>query len=326
MADIVVMYKKSEIIPMVITQEHINKINKIASGSIYWCANEDEALNANVDAEVLFIWGGSGKVPEKYCMQSKKLKWVNTFSAGVDPIMKSQISSLPITLTNAKGIHGKTMAMTTIGYIISLLRNFPAMHKKQLEHVWEKKFSQVPKETDGLTVTILGAGTIGSEVARLCKAHGMIVLGVKRKVVQLEHFDQVYSEEEKDEALAKADIVVVLTPLTEKTYHWINAKTFKVMKDSAFIINIARGAVIDEAALVEALQNKKIAGAALDATEIEPLPAESPLWDMENVIITPHNSATSELYMNRAIDQFCENLKLYEDGKEVFNQIELINH
>ncbi|MBV7276643.1 D-2-hydroxyacid dehydrogenase [Clostridium sp. PL3] len=323
MADVLVMYKSSDIIPMVVTKEHIDKISNIASGNVYWCGNEEEAFSAKIDTEVLFIWGGSGKVPEKYCMQSQKLKWINSFSAGVDPIMKSQISKLPIKLTNAKGIHGKTMAMTTIGYIISLLRNFPIMYKKQLEHTWEKKFAKLPKETEGLTVTILGAGAIGSEVARLCKAHGMTVLGVKRKIIPLKHFDCVYSEEEKNIPLAKADIVVVLTPLTEKTRHTVNAKTFEVMKDSAFIINIARGAVIDETALIEALQNKKIAGAALDATETEPLPADSPLWDMENVIITPHNSATSERYIHRAIDQFCENLKLYEEGKELFNQIDL---
>lgn len=325
MADVLVMYKTREDLPMVMTQEYIEQIKSVISGDVYWCLNEEEALEKGIDAEVLFIWGGSGKMPVTYCTQSKKLKWINSFSAGVNPIMDSPIADLPIRLTNAKGIHGRTMALTTIGYIISFLRGFPQLHEQQKAHIWRKIEYPAPRDTEGLTVAIIGAGSIGSEVARLSKAHGMKVIGVKRSVIPLEYYDEVYSNDDTEKALIQADFVVVLTPLTDSTYHLINAERLSKMKKSAVLINISRGPVVDEAALIQALQRGEIAGAALDATEVEPLPDNSPLWDMNNVIITPHNSADSVLYMSRAMKIFLENLKRYENAEPLINEIDIKN-
>lgn len=324
MADILVMFKENPHVPMVITQEHINQIQECTGGRVYWCEDEKEALEKQIDAEVLFLWGGSGEMPVEYCMKSQKLCWINSFSAGVNPIMDSEISTLPVKLTNARGIHGKTMALTTMGYIISFLRNFPEMFRRQQRHEWSKQFEEKPRETTGLTVTILGAGAIGSEVARLSKALGMKVIGVKRRVKPMEYFDEIYSNEDMEAAIGLADFVVVLTPLTHETFHLIDAKMLGCMKRTGIIINIARGPVVDEAALIEALQKKSIGGAALDATEEEPLSPDSPLWDMENVIITPHCSADSPLYMERAVELFCENLKRYEAGEPLMNEIDLL--
>ena len=161
MADVLVMYKKSDMIPMVVTEKHIEEIEKCISGKVYWCGSEEEALEKGYDAEILFIWGGSGKMPETYCKQSKRLKWINSFSAGVNPIMDGSISELPVRLTNAKGIHGKTMALTTAGYMISFMRNSSELYRRQLKHVWDKKFECQPLEAEGMTVGIIGAGAIG---------------------------------------------------------------------------------------------------------------------------------------------------------------------
>ena len=322
MTDVLILFGNRPDIPIKIEERHIQAVQAACSGRVYFCKSEEEALRDGVDAEVLFTWGGSGKMPEAWCAASKRLKWVNSFSAGVNPIMDGPISSLPIRLTNAKGIHGKTMGVTTMGYIISFLRHFPTMLRQQREHVWDKT-SVTFMEPTGLTVGIIGAGAIAGEVARLCKAMDMTVLGVKRTVTPLEHFDRVYANGEMDQVLAVSDFVVVLTPLTDATRGLIGAAELARMKPTAVLINIARGPVVDTAALTDALRRGIIGGAALDAVDPEPLPADSPLWDMENVILTPHCAADSTLYMDRAMAQFCDNLARYEKGEPLFNEIDL---
>lgn len=325
MADVLVLHGNRPDLPMTVEQRHLDAIQAACSGKVYYYKSEEEALKDGIDAEVLFIWGGSGKMPEAWCAASKKLQWVNSFSAGVNPIMDGSISKLPIRLTNAKGIHGKTMGVTTVGYIISFLRHFPRFMAQQKNHVWEKNGAQPLREPTGLTVGIIGAGAIASEVARLCKALNMTVLGVKRSVTSLENYDKVYSNAQMDEVLSVSDFVVLLTPLTDATRGLIGAEQLAKMKSDAVLINIARGPVVDTDALVKALQKGVIGGAALDAVDPEPLPQDSPLWDMENVIITPHCSADSTLYMDRAMVQFCENVQRFEKGEPLFNEIDLAN-
>ena len=323
MADVLILYDKNESTPMEILDRHIEEVRKATDGQVFRCFTEEQALSGGIDAEILYTWGGSGKLPEAYCLGSKKLKWLHTFSAGVDPIMKSPIRDLPISLTNAKGIHGKTMALTTLGYIISFLRGFPGFYRQQQSHTWSKPSDPFPREAIGLSACILGAGAIGSEVAKLCKAIDMRVIGVKRNVMPLENYDEIYPATQMDDAISLADFLIVLAPLSSETYHLVDAERIGKMKPTAILINISRGPVVDEAALIEALRNGTIAGAALDALEIEPLPQDSPLWDMHNVIITPHCSATSNRYMDRAITQFCDLLGLYQRGEPMYNLIDL---
>ncbi len=322
MADVLVLFGNRPDVPVKVEQSHLDSIQEAISGKVYYHKTQEEAIEAGVDAEILFTWGGSGGMPENYCANSKNLKWVNSFSAGVNPILEGSIGKLPITLTNAKGIHGHTMGVTTIGYIISFLRHFPTMYRQQQAHVWDK--GTIPfLEPTNLTVGIIGAGSIASEVARLCKAMNMKVLGVKRSVTPLEYYDDVLPNTQMTEVLAQSDFVVLLTPLSDETRNLIGKKELAAMKSSGILINIARGGVVNTQDLIEALQQGVIAGAALDAVEPEPLAKDSPLWDMENVIITPHCAADSSLYMGRAVDQFCENLRNYEKGDPLFNVVPL---
>ena len=305
MSDVMVLFGSTNKVPMTITEDHIKQIQEVATGKVYWYESEEEAIQQNIDAEVLFLWGGTGHPPVDYCLNSKDLKWIHTFSAGINALVNSPIKDLPVRLTNAKGIHGRTMAITTIGYIISVVRRFPFYGKMQQQHIWAKHDGEMPRDIWGMTLCILGAGAIGSDLAKLAKAFDMRVTGVKRTVTPLENFDMVYSNEQLDEALAEADIVVALVPATPETYHIVDADRFKSMKNTALFISISRGSVVDEEALIDALRNGEIAGAALDTVENEPLDPDSPLWDMENVIITPHCSANRASYIDDAISQFC---------------------
>lgn len=325
MSDIVIIFKTGNPVPMMLTQEHIEQIQSSASGNVIWCESEQEALEKGVDGEILFIWGGNEsptyKMPVEYCKKSKKLKMIYSFSAGVDALLNSEISKLPIQLTNAKGVMARTMAVTTMGYIISFLRHFPEMHYAQQRHEWSHKFDGPPMEPEGKTLVIVGAGAIGSEVARLASFMGMKVIGVKRKVCNLPNYDVIYPNSEMKKAMSQGDFVLLLTPLSDETYHLIDMDKLSAMKRGAYFINISRGKVVDEADLITALQTGIIKGAALDCFETEPLPEDSPLWDMKNVIITPHFSAPSEKFMDRAVDVFCENIKRFQNGDELINQV-----
>ena len=322
MIDVVIIHQKRADLPMELVSRHVDMIKSEVSGEVYVFGTENEALQAQADGEVLFTWCGSGELPVEFCRRSKKLRWIHSFSAGVNPVFDTPIAEMPILLTNGKGLHGKTMSVTATGYIISFLRGFPEYRRRQQAHVWNKH-DVLLREPDGLVVGIIGAGAIGSEVARMAKALNMTVLGVKRKAEPLENFDAVYPNTEMDKVLSMSDFVVILTPLTDETYHLIDARRIAAMKPSAYLINIARGQVVDTNALTEALRNGVIAGAALDAVDPEPLNADNPLWDMNNVIITPHCSADSDVFMDHAVRQFCENLKRYQNGEPLFNRIDL---
>lgn len=235
--------------------------------------------------------------------------------------MECSIKDLDIIITNAAGIHGKPMAVTTMGYVISYLRQFPLMWENQKRHLRQKP-PALPEEPEGKTLGIVGAGSIGSEVAKYAKALGFRVIGVKRKAIPLEHYDQVFPNQELDQALQQMDFVVILTPLTHETRGLFNKARFAACKPGAYVINIARGPVVDTAALVQALQSGHLGGCTLDAIDEADLPADSPLWDMPNVFLTPQYSATSPRYMDRAVEQFIRNLDNFSAVRPLFNVID----
>ncbi|GAB4547657.1 MAG: D-2-hydroxyacid dehydrogenase [Anaerolineae bacterium] len=274
--------------------------------------------------------------------QALKLRWIQLHFAGVDSIIEAPIfQNEGIILTSASGIHASTIAEFSFAMILAHARKIPLMLKSQRNAEWaENRFELfMPRELRGSTLGIIGYGSIGRAAARLGKAFGMNVLASKRNVMQPaaineyeepgvgdptgELVDRLYPPQAVRSMLAESDFVLCTLPLTSETRGSINAEVISAMKPHAFFVNIGRGGVVDEEALVAALQQGKIGGAGLDVFANEPLPQSSPLWAMENVIISPHISGNSPRYAERAAEVFAENLERYLERRELLNRVDL---
>lgn len=236
-------------------------------------------------------------------------------------MLTPKIIKSKIIVSNSSGIHAVPIAEHVLGIMLIFTRRFYNSFKMQQKKIW-KKDPQV-SELRGKTVLVVGLGNIGKENARLAHCLGANVIAVKQDTRDKQKYvSEIYSSKNLDKALSKADFVIISLPLTPRTKHLFNLEKFKLMKKSAVIMNIGRGGLINEKELIEALDKKIIAGAGLDVTEEEPLPEKSRLWEMENVIITPHHSGWSEKYMDRAIDLFRINLKAYFQDKKIPNLVD----
>ncbi|MDR1246664.1 MAG: D-2-hydroxyacid dehydrogenase [Clostridiales Family XIII bacterium] len=319
MANVVFLFKPTPKAPLVFSDRQFEQIAEAAGGEVRRFETEDELIASGVQAEILYTWGGSGDMPVRYCKGNLKLKWLHSFTAGVETLMKSEIADMPIIISNSSGIHSLTVAESVMGYILAWNRTFPFMFGKQREHVWAKGMTRQPTEAFGKTLGIIGAGAIGTEIAVRAKAFGMRTLALRRNPEPKACFDEIYGADGLDELLSRSDYAVMSIPYTPETRHMIDAAQFKTMKNSALFINVARGGVVNQDALTEALQSGEIAGAALDVTDPEPLNPDSPLWDMENVIITPHIAADAPILTQLAVDFFCREIKHFLDGEPIAN-------
>lgn len=316
MTTIAVLYKETPRVPMIIEERHLRMIKEtMPEADVIYAETEKKLMEQGVNADILLTWGQYS--PAEYLNYAGSLKWVHSLSSGIDGLIKCDIAKLPVKLSATKGIHGLPMADHVIGYMLSFLRGFPLLYKHQQNRIWQKPTNPGPQESLGKTVGIIGLGEIGHEIARKCKMFDMRVLGVKRTPDKTEYVDEMYGLNEVDKLLTESDFVVILVPLTSDTVHFINEEKLRKMKKTACLINVGRGPVVDEEALVRVLQEGAIAGAALDATEVEPLPEASLLWGMNNVIITPHMAADSPFYMDRAFKVFCDNIQLFLKGEKL---------
>ena len=239
----------------------------------------------------------------------------------MDKVLTPEIIKSSVLVSNSSGVLMTPIAEHVIAYMLIFSRGFLRSIKNQERRVWQK--DDTLTELCGKTVLVAGVGHIGGEVARLAKAFGCTVIGVVRNPKEnYGKVDELKSPKELEKILPRADFVVSCLPDTQETHHLFNAKKFRLMKPSAYFINIGRGGLVNEKDLITALKKKMIAGAGLDVTETEPLPASSPLWNMPNVIITPHHSGTSEYSIDRAIDRFCLNLKAFLAGKRLPNLVD----
>ncbi len=264
------------------------------------------------ESEVIVGW--TNEIGTKIFHQPTKLKWVQSWSAGVNTFPVDDFSSREIKLTSAKGVHAYPISETIIGFMLTFTRNLHTYIKNQTKKIWSDSISM--KEIHEKTVGIIGVGEIGKETAKIAKAFGMTVLGVRHSGKDEEYVDKMYSSNQLHNMLPLCDYVVVTLPLTKDTYHLFSDKEFKLMKPSSFFINIGRGQTVVEDDLIKALINGEIAGAGLDVFETEPLSQESPLWELDNVIITPHNSGLTDYYTKRVIENiFIPNLKQYIQSK-----------
>jgi phosphoglycerate dehydrogenase-like enzyme len=257
---------------------------------------------------------------------AKRLKFVQSISAGIDQYDQSVFRAHGIRLANAAGVNGHAVAEHAMALILALKRHLHTGRDNQAKKHWRGMISQIPEREDqlgGKTLLVVGLGGIGSRLARLAKAFDMRVVGIRRDPSRGgAGTDAVYGHDRLHEQLAQADIVALACPLTPETTNLIDAKALAAMKPSAHLVNVARGRVVDEPALIRALQNKRIAAAGLDVTQVEPLPVSSPLWEMPNVLITPHTAGETQRYEDGVVDILVENLdRLWRGEATLRNQI-----
>lgn len=251
---------------------------------------------------------------------AKNLTWVHSFSAGVDRILTPKVKNSDIILSNSSGIHATPIAEHIIGFMLLFTRKFFDTFRKQQQKVWAR--NEDLTELRDKNVLILGLGRIGTEAARLASCFGARIRAIDIATKEKPEFvEELKTPDSLNALLPQADFVVLCLPYSKENYHFFDMEKMKQMKPSAVLINIGRGGVTHEQELIAALQDKTIAGAGLDVTEEEPLPPDSPLWDMKNVVLTPHHSGLSEKYMDRAIDSFCLNLRAFLSGKPLPNLV-----
>jgi len=249
-----------------------------------------------------------------------RVRWIHAMTTGTDAIVGARTLRPEVLVTNTRGIHGPQMSEMAFMYMLNLARRYRDMLENQKRHVW-KRWDQV--RLHGKTVAILGVGLISEALAPRCKAFGMTVLGITRTPREVPGFDRMYTYGELREAAALADFFVVLAPNSPETENMIDAGLLAAMKPTAFVINLARGALCDEDALLEALRHKRIAGAGLDVFRSEPLPKESPFWDLDNVMITAHCSGSSDDNLKMTWPMIETNMQCFLEGRpsEMINQV-----
>lgn len=275
--------------------------------------DDAQALNG---ADVLIGWSLS---PEQL-RTAKSLRWIYSITAAVDQFLYPELISSDIALTNAGSVHGPVVAEHAIAMLLALAKRLPSAVRYQerrkwaMEAIWKEQ--PRPREVRGATAVIVGLGSIGTEVASMAAALKMHVIGVREHPERgAAGSHEVVGYDALDSALARADFVVLAAPLTSRTRHLIDARRLQIFKPTAFLINVSRGSLVDEAALVKALRDRRIAGAALDVFEQEPLSRWSPLWKIPQVLITPHTAFLTENVWRRHYEVFAANLKRYMAGQ-----------
>ncbi|SHM26613.1 Phosphoglycerate dehydrogenase [Caldanaerovirga acetigignens] len=306
-----------------VSEKHLQKTKEIAPDwNVVMSEDPEDKLKEIKDAHIYVDWGFN--IERRFIEAAEHLRWIQALTAGVDGLAFDLVREKGIIVTTTSGIHKVPIAELVFGYMLMFARGLTRFYEQQKKKVWDKNVRTA--ELFEKTLGIVGAGNIGSEIARLGKAFGMRVLGLNRSSRIQGNYSQMYDEMygigSLVELLSKSDFVVCAVPLTAETRHLLREEHFKAMKSTAYFINIARGAVVDEEALIKALKEGWIAGAALDVFEKEPLPPESPLWEMPNVIITPHIAGSSDRYMERAMKVVNENLRRYLQGEPLINIVD----
>jgi phosphoglycerate dehydrogenase-like enzyme len=280
---------------------------------------DEKGLAAAADAEVAFS-GNNPRRVRQLLDATPKLRWYHTVSAGVENMPLPELAQRGIVLTNNSGSYDIQIAEHLMAFVFAASRQFHLYRDSQRAGEWKE---QPHQELRGATIVVFGMGSIGGEIARLAAGLGMRVIGVRRKAGSGgAGIDRVVGAEQLAEVVGEADYLAIAAPLTSATRGAVSREVISRMKPSAWIMNIARGAIVDEPAMIEALQAKRIGGAALDVFTTEPLPRESPLWKLENVIITPHNSGSSPRASERTLALFAENVRRYKAGEPLINRVD----
>ncbi|MDA8228675.1 MAG: D-2-hydroxyacid dehydrogenase [Desulfitobacterium hafniense] len=300
-----------------VSSEQLEKFKNLREDLEFVYTKEFSEPDEKVEAILTYGWDVREKTLDLY----PNVKWIQGMSAGVDRIPLKVVSERDIILTNVRGAHAIQMAEHVLWSMLHLVRQGQTVARQQQNKVWSVKFRI--DELYNKTVCIVGAGRIGETVAERCRAFGMKVLGISKSGTANPAFDKVGSMDNLKEFLQLSDMVVVILPLTPDTKGMFNEEIFSALKKGTYFINVARGPVVDEEALLSALNSGKVAAAALDVFVQEPLPESSPFWEMDNVFITPHIGGRSAFYTDRMYDVFAQNLAAYPDRMKMINIIDL---
>ena len=279
-------------------------------------AELDAAL---AQAEVLLLW----REPRDLAQRAPKLKWVQIMHVGADSLAQSELGRIQATITDASGNTSRQMAEWVLGAMLYFVKRLPELLDHQHRHMWNRV---VLSGLAGKTVGIVGLGHIGREVTHLARAFDMRVLATRLSAQErqqgVEGVDLLYPPQDLDELLAASDFVALTLPLTPQTEGLINADRLRAMRPTSYLVNVSRGKLVDEAALTVALKEERLAGAALDVFQQEPLPDESELWDMANVLISPHISGNVDTWAHGTVELMAKNLERYLAGQPLERVIE----
>jgi phosphoglycerate dehydrogenase-like enzyme len=303
-----------------ITEEQLEQIRQAAPEyRILFTQDDDEVEAALDDIEIVV-----GDFSRDLLAKARNLRWLQQWGAGADWLMRHpEAVEMNFILTSASGVHAIPITEHIFAFLFALGRAFHRALRDQVTHTWRKPEPDQLFELPEKTMLLIGVGAIGEQTARVAAALDMRVVGVRRDPsVPAAGVERMVGTDQLLDVLPEADFVVVTVPLTHETEGIIGERELRAMKESAYIVNIGRGKTIDQEALVRALQEGWIAGAGLDVTDPEPLPATSPLWDMENVIITSHYSGLTPYYEQRALEIFLDNLQRYQAGEEMRNVVD----
>jgi phosphoglycerate dehydrogenase-like enzyme len=281
-----------------------------------------EAAEAEVPAVIGTADAFYGRIRPEWLAAAPRLRWIQSPVAGLEHSMFPELVASPVTLTNMRGIYSDHIADHAYALLLALARGLPQFMRRQARHEWSTKEVRVVHLPDA-TLGIVGLGGIGRELARRAKTSGMTVLAVDaRPGERPTEVDELWSTDRLRELLQRADFVAVCAPHTPETERLIDREKLAWMKPTACLINISRGVIVELAALTEALQQGRLAGAALDVFEKEPLPADHPLWDMENVLITPHAAWMGPDSEARRLDVLRENLRRFVKDEPLLNVVD----
>ncbi|MGY8826628.1 MAG: D-2-hydroxyacid dehydrogenase [Candidatus Latescibacterota bacterium] len=285
-------------------------------------SDETELEQAIAEADIAIL---RGDLDDRF-LNRKSLRWIHCDHAGIEKSARRSLIEAGMIISGSAGRSAPALAEHAFLFMLAFSYRFPRFLDAQRQHQWGVEGQDQLRGLVGKTVGILGMGHTGSELAYRCKAFGMRVLAYRRRAELLESVDQLYAVERGQglgELLAESDYVVLALSLSDQTHHLLGTKEFGQMKESAFLVNMARGSIIDEGALLAALEKGHIAGAGLDTFSTEPLPSDSPLWDLPNVLITPHVTPQIPDRTGASLDIICENIRRYRAGESLLNTLNL---
>ena len=302
-----------------VTDAQVEQIRRVASQYEVVNAGQEGIAKAILDAD---IFCGHAKVPVPWSevVQQGRLKWIQSSAAGMDHCLKPEVIASDIRVTSASGLFANQVAEQTFALLFGLFRKIPTFVRASEK----KEFIRRPTEDfHGKTVGIIGFGGNGRRIAELLAPFGNRILATDVfPFNKPDYVEELLPADHLANVLPKCDVVILCVPLNDSTFHLIGEEAFAAMKDSVVLINVARGQVVDEEGLIRQLESGKVAATGLDVTHEEPLPEDSPLWEMENVLITPHVGAQSARRVPDTVDFFCENLRRFENDEPLMNEVD----